>query len=259
MELLRSVADLAESALEAAHRLADLAQIEASKSQFIRVTTHELRSPVTVSQSLIRTVLKGYAGSLTDKQREVFGRISSQLDFLESLVNDLLDLAASKAPALATEMEPVLVNASVGRAVLLLQPRAEEKSVSLTLRPCCDELEVWASEEGLDRIFVNLVGNAVKYTPAGGRVTVTLSQVGDDIQVSIADTGIGIPSDALPHLFEEFYRAPNAKTPQTTGTGLGLAIVKELVTRYAGRIAVESREGQGSTFTLSFPHYQPEG
>jgi signal transduction histidine kinase len=255
-ERLQALADLGGMAVQAARGLADLERIELSKSRFIRVATHELRSPVTVAQSLVRTVLKGYVGPLTEQQREIFERVAGRLDFLESLVNDLLDLAASRAPELAEEEGPVAVNGSVGRAVLLLQPRAEEKGVSLTVHPCREELAVWATEEGLDRIFVNLIGNAVKYTPAGGRVTVSLSREGETARVEVADTGIGVPEESLPHLFEEFYRAPNARQFDI-GTGLGLAIVKELVDRYGGRIEVESRVGEGTTFTVAFPLWRP--
>jgi signal transduction histidine kinase len=259
IEPLQALAGLGTAVVRAARTLADLEQVEASKSEFVRVATHELRSPVTVAQSLVRTVIKGYAGPLTDQQQSIFARVAGRLDFLESLVNDLLDLAASRAPALGEEEGPVVLNASVGRAVLLLQPRADEKGVALTLQPCCDELVAWAAEEGLDRIFVNLVGNAVKYTPSGGSVVVSLDRVGEGIRVKVADTGIGIPPDALPHLFEEFYRAPNARRFATVGTGLGLAIVKDLVDRYGGEIGVESRMGEGTTFTVTFPVYRPGG
>jgi signal transduction histidine kinase len=251
--LLTSLADLGAAAVAATRALSALEALEASKAQFIRVATHELRSPVSVAQSLVRGVLKGYAGALTDKQAEVFGRISRRLDFLESLVTDLLDLAASKALGLAEEEAAVVLNSSVGRAVLLLQPRAEEKGVVLTHVACCEELVVWGTEEGLDRIFVNLVDNAIKYTPSGGSVTVSMRRVGDEIEVRVADTGIGIPEEALPRLFEEFYRAPNAKASSEVGTGLGLVIVRDLVEGYGGRVGVESRAGQGSTFSVTFP------
>jgi signal transduction histidine kinase len=247
------LADLGAAAVAASRALMALEALEASQARFIRVATHELRSPVTVAQSLVRGVLKGYAGDLTDKQSEVFGRISGRLDFLESLVNDLLDLAAGKAPELAEEEGPVLLNASVGRVMLLLQPRAEEKGLDMRLQPCRDRLVIWGTEDGLDRIFVNLVGNAVKYTPSGGTVTVSVRRVGEQAQVEVADSGIGIPEEALSQLFEEFYRAPNAKALDEMGTGLGLAIVKELVDRYGGRTEVESMVGQGTTFTVTFP------
>ncbi len=251
--LLMPLADMGTAAIAATRALVALEALEASKGQFIRVATHELRSPVTVAQSLVRSVLKGYAGALTDKQADVLSRISRRLDFLESLINDLLDLAAGKAPELAEEEGPVLLNASVGRAILPLQPRAEEKGLDVRLQPCRARLIVWGTEDGLDRIFVNLVSNAVKYTPSGGSVTVSMRQVEGQAQVKVTDTGIGIPEEALPHLFEEFYRAPNAKALDAIGTGLGLAIVKDLVERCGGRIEVESAVGQGSTFTMTFP------
>jgi signal transduction histidine kinase len=251
---LSALADLGTAAAEAAQKLAEMEQLEESKSHFIHVATHELRSPIAVSQSLVRTVLKGYAGELSEQQEGIFARVAGRLDFLESLVNDLLDLAASRAPDLGEEAAAVAVNASVGRAVLLLQPRAEEKGVTLTHRACCEELAIWASVEGLDRIFVNLVGNAIKYTPSGGTVTVSLGRANNHIQVRVADTGIGIPEDAIPHLFDEFYRAPNAKE-FAVGTGIGLAIVEDLVNQYQGTIEVESTVGEGTTFTVTFPPY----
>jgi signal transduction histidine kinase len=197
-------------------------------------------------------VVKGYAGSLSEQQQEIFARISGQLDFMEGLVNDLLDLAAGKAPELAEEEGPVIVNASVGRAVLLLDPQAEEKGVELSFVPCCETVATRATDEGLDRIFVNLVGNAIKYTPSGGQVTVSLTRAEEQIEVAVEDTGIGIPEDALPQLFTEFYRAPNARNAEV-GTGLGLTIVKDLVDRYGGRIEVTSALGKGSCFTVTLP------
>jgi signal transduction histidine kinase len=256
VECLRAIADLGAVAIEAVRRASELETIEASKSQFVHVATHELRSPVAVAQSLVRTVLKGYAGPLTDVQQDVFARVSGRLDFLESLVNDLLDLAASRAPTLMEEDGPVALNASVGRTVLLLQPRAEEKGVALRHRAAGEELAVWANESGLDRIFVNLVDNAIKYTPAGGSVSVSMGREGDHVWVAVADSGIGIPADALPHLFDEFYRAPNAKA-FAVGTGLGLAIVKDLVHQFGGEIEVESEAGKGTTFRVTFPGYNP--
>ncbi len=259
VSILRALADVGGAAIGAAQALEAQERIEAAKARFIHVATHELRSPITVAQSLVRNVLKGYAGPLTDPQRDLFARISGRLDFLETLVNDLLDLAASRAPELAEREGPVAVNASVGRAILLLDPRAEEKGLTLTLQRCKEELAVWATEEGLDRIFVNLIGNAIKYTPPGGRVTVVVRRAGDEAQVEVADTGIGIPEEAIPHLFEEFYRAPNARAFNAVGTGLGLTIVKELVDRYRGRIEVKSRVGEGTTFTVSFPLWRKTG
>ena len=250
---LMPLADLAATAVGAIRARETLESREAGQASFIRVATHELRSPVAVAQSLVRGVLKGYAGDMTDKQSEMFGRISRRLDFLENLVNDLLDLAAARASGSAEEGAAVVVNHSLRRVVLLLQPRAEEKGVALDLHQRSEQMVILGTEDGLDRVFVNLVGNGIKYTSRGGRVTVSMDQTGDKARVSVVDTGIGIPEDSLPHVFEEFYRAPNAKTQHVAGTGLGLAIVRDLVERYGGRISVKSTVGDGSAFTVVFP------
>jgi signal transduction histidine kinase len=224
----------------------------------IRVAAHELRSPVVVAQSMVRGVLDGYAGAITEEQADIFGRISHRLDFLESQVNDLLDLAAGQA-ADPEEETTVGLNSLVERVVSQLQPRAEEKGIDLVHWTYREELVVRGTEEGFERVIENLVENAVKYTPAGGNVYVIVQRIrGDEIEVRVIDTGIGIPDEALPHLFEEFYRASNAKASGEVGTGLGLAIVKDLVDRYGGNIEVESAVGKGSTFTVTFPKLRLE-
>jgi signal transduction histidine kinase len=255
---LAALGDLGAAAIAAARAANGQGRLEESKAHFVRMTTHELRSPVTVAQSLVRGVIRGYGGELSDQQADALGRISGRLDHLENLVNDLLALAAGRAPELAEQEGPVMVRGSVGRAVLLLQPRAEDKGVSLCQETCSERLVVWGTEEGLDRIFVNLVSNAVKYTPSGGRVIVTMLTEGQQVKVRVEDTGIGVTPEAMRHLFDEFYRAPNAKQLDEAGTGLGLAIVKDLVERYRGTIDVESEEGKGSTFTVSLPVYRFE-
>jgi signal transduction histidine kinase len=120
----------------------------------------------------------------------------------------------------------------------------------------CKEVRVLATPESLDRVFNNLVSNAVKYTPPDGRVTVSLVCMEEEASVTIADTGIGITSEAMEHLFEEFYRAPNAKEMEREGTGLGLTIVKDTVTRLGGHISVDSKPGGGSRFTVTLPIYE---
>lgn len=251
--LLMPLADLGAIAIATTRALAEMETLEANTTHFVRVMTHELRSPITAVLSLVRGVLKGYAGELTDKQIDVLERIGRRLDSLERLVDDLLDLAAGRAPESVEEKGPILLNALVSRALLLFEPHAEEKGLEMTLQPCHERLVVWGTEESLHRVFVNLVGNAIKYTPPGGTVTISVRQMDGQAQVEVADTGIGIPPEALPHLFEAFYRAPNAKALDEVGSGLGLTIAKDLVERHDGRIEVESVVGQGTTFTVTFP------
>jgi signal transduction histidine kinase len=215
--------------------------------------THELRAPVAGAQSLLRSVMHETSGSLNEIQREVLRRTGDRLDALQLLINDLLDLAAGKVDGLESRLEPVSVAAIVELVVERLASQASEQKVDVTVSGDRRELTVMGTDEGFGRIFVNLVGNAIKYTPAGGHVEVTLTEHDGEAAVSVADTGMGIPPADLPHLFEEFHRGANAKEAGIPGTGLGLAIVKDLVERYGGRLAVHSTLGEGTTFTVALP------
>lgn len=229
-----------------------LKKLDLDKSQFVRAVTHELRSPVTGAQSLLRGVIKGYAGEMTDRQRDIMGRLNRRLDKLEALINDLLDLAAGRSDLKVQECKPLPLMETLERVVSHVEMRADEKDQTLLIQRPAGSPIVSATEEGLDRIFTNLVGNAVKYTLEGGTVSVTVWEQDRQVVVEVKDTGIGIPAESLPKLFSEFYRAPNAKAFET-GTGLGLVIVKELVESFSGRISVESQEGKGTTFTVRLP------
>jgi signal transduction histidine kinase len=241
------------TAIENAVAYGALRRTDEVKSQFVRAVTHELRSPVAGAQSLLRAVTHESAGALTDLQRDVLRRLSDRLDTLQLLINDLLDLAAGKVKGLEAEFTPVSVDAMAAWVVDRLGSQAEDKHLELKLYCAGRGLLVKGTDEGLRRILVNLVGNAIKYTPAGGRVAVTVEPSGADVAVVVADTGMGILPADLPRLFEEFHRGGNAKEAGILGTGLGLAIVKDLVDRSGGRIAVQSTVGQGSTFTVTLP------
>ncbi len=247
---------LRERAGEVIELSQELKQADQQKSKFVLTVTHELRSPVSGIRSLLRTITGGYAGSFTEQQSEIVERALRRADFLQTLIDDLLDLAAGKT-ALDSRQErtAAALDRCIDRVIKLFEAPAREKQIRIEFR-CEDASQsypVLASNEDLDRIFGNLVSNAIKYTPAGGQVQVSLKRSEREALVQVSDTGIGIPQDCLPHLFKEFYRAPNAKAVQKEGTGLGLAIAKDVVARYQGRITVDSRLGQGTAFTVTLP------
>jgi len=182
----------------------------------------------------------------------VIRRALKRVQALQRLVNDLLDLAAGRAELRKSDRRVVPLAATVAEVCDRLQARVRAKDVTLAFESPAEPLEVWADPADIERLAINLVGNAVKYTVAGS-VRVTLAREADRARLVVADTGIGIPSESLPRLFEEFYRAKNAKALEEAGTGLGLAIVKDLVDRYSGRIYVTSQEGRGTTFTVTLP------
>lgn len=258
VSFLTAIAAQGAAAIENALTYQTLRQLDAEKSKFVRMVTHELRSPVNGAQSLLSLILDGYAGELEPRQHEIMVKLRRRLQTLQSLINDLLDLAAGRSALVVSELRPLQLHEAIRRVIAEVEPHAIEKRQTLALQAPeeATSLLVAATPEGLERIFVNLVGNAVKYTPEGGAVVVTLHVDDGQVAVEVADTGIGVPVKFLPRLFTEFFRAPNAKAFES-GTGLGLVIVRELVEKLGGRIAVESQEGQGSTFTVRLPLVTP--
>jgi signal transduction histidine kinase len=250
---LSAIAAQGVVAIENAQAYQLLEDLDKSKSQFVRIVTHELRSPIQVTSSLLNVLSRSYVGDLNEKQVDLVDRAQRRIKFLQDLIDDLLDLAASKADVLATvERGPVPLTDIVKEVQARFESSAQDKGFVLRLE-CPDKtLNVWGDKSELDRMLNNLVSNAVKYTQEG-EVRLLLEQTDGLVRIVVADTGIGIPKEALPHLFEEFFRAKNAKELQQTGTGLGLSIIKDLVERYSGKIEVESVEGEGTTFTLTLP------
>jgi signal transduction histidine kinase len=248
-----AIARQGAAAIENALAFEGLRRTDQLKSQFVRSVTHELRSPVAVSQSLLRVAIRQIGGSLNDLQRDILTRLSDRLDALQLLIDDLLDLASGKVEGLEGELTPISVEAAVLGAIDGLGDQAAEKDVRVKVNSLQRGMTVVGSEEGLDRVFTNVIGNAIKYTPSGGEVNVLMERRSNEASVTITDTGIGIPEVDIPHLFEEFFRASNAREMGIQGTGLGLAIVKDLVERYGGRLSLQSRLGEGTTVTIVLP------
>jgi two-component system phosphate regulon sensor histidine kinase PhoR len=215
------------------------------------MVAHELRAPMGGSQSLLRTLLRGLAGELNEQQQEILARIDTRLSMLTELINDLLSLAATKTVEPERALEQVRLQPVIQQVMDRFCIEAESKQVELTLNAPNKDLVTQATDDGLDKVLSNLIGNAIKYTPSGGSINVTVKEERDHAKIIISDTGIGVPKDDLPKIWDEFYRAQNARRSGIVGTGLGLSIVKHLVTRYGGSIAVHSIEEEGTTFTLT--------
>lgn len=241
-------------AIENADAYHVLQALDREKSRFVTMVTHELRSPLQVTRNLMAVLRGGYTGALNERQADLVERAGTRVAFLETLVDDLLDLAAGRTDVRADKPEMGLVPLAdvVAAACGRFEPACRQKGLTLRVVPPDEGLHVWSDTRSVDRIADNLVGNAVKYTCAGS-VTVAVSRQDDFARLAVTDTGIGIPRDEQPHLFEEFFRARNAKEIAEHGTGLGLAIVRDLVTARGGRIAIESAEGQGTTVTVLLP------
>jgi signal transduction histidine kinase len=226
------------------------------KSHFATMVAHELRSPVSGVQSLVRTMLRGMAGEMTEQQTELLGRINIRLDFLLMLINDLLTLAASKSLENELPLEPVSLDKMLRTVVERHSEQAQEKQISVEMTLSEPAIWVCATEEGLDTVLRNLLSNAIKYTPSQGRVQVLVDQEGDTARIRVSDTGIGIAPEDIPHIGEEFFRTKDVHQKGIVGTGLGMSIVNQFVDRFGGQIHIESQLGQGTTFTIMLPIWQ---
>ncbi len=248
---LAAIATEGVVAIENAQTYQVLKDLDKHKSQFVHNVTHELRSPTRVVASLLNVLSRDYVGDLNEKQADLVDRIQQRIQFLQTLIDDLLDLAVGKADVLITpERAKISLTDILKEVQSRFEAPARDKGLILRLDYPAEAVNLWGDKNELDRIINNLVSNAITYTQKG-EVSLLLEQSNDAVRLVVTDTGIGIPKEAQSHLFEEFYRAKNAKEMISNGTGLGLSIVKDLVVeRYGGKIEVESIEHQGTTFTL---------
>lgn len=248
-----TVAELvARQAQRLREREARIHAMSEAQAAFTRAATHELRAPVASSLALVRTVEQGYLDEMTPPQAVIIQRVAERLDGLRELIDDLLDYAASREATLSRRpLELVDLGAALSDSVERERPLAEEKPVTLRVQPG-EPVCVLATDPGLSMVFSNLINNAIKYTPSGGEVTVrwVVDRPAGWASVTVEDTGMGIPADDLPRIFEEFFRASNARKSRVIGTGIGLAAVRAMVEHYGGTIALDSVEGQGTRVTL---------
>ena len=232
-----------------------LEELDSNRSRFVLTVTHELRSPVAAIDSLLNAI--AFAGELPAKAKDLVGRANQRVHALLHLVNDLLEVAKERHEFGAGEFRPVDLGEVLRTVCTTHQSQAEEKRILLQFQEAETGGSAIGDPEGLDRLFSNLVGNALNYTGPGGQVSVRLSVDREpsppEAVIVVKDTGIGIPAESLRRLFQEFYRAPNAKKMVAHGTGLGLTICKRIVEEHRGRIGVESQENVGTTFTVRMP------
>lgn len=241
---------------QARRREEHIRQLYEARSTFLRVATHELRAPLAAGLSLVRNIEAGYAGSLNPQQNDLMKRVQKRLEGLSLLVDDLLTLAASREASLAqTPLEPVQVRTILEQVIERERPNADKKHIRLHENLAGQAAVVMGGDTGLAIIFGNLLNNAIKYTGENGDVTIEyrVNTSDDTVHVTFSDTGIGIPLEDQPHIFEEFHRARNVLALQVSGTGIGLSAVQTLLHRYNGQIHLQSVENEGTTFEVTLP------
>ena len=264
------------------HDTTELRRLERLRQDFVANVSHELKTPLAVIKACIETLLDGAADD-AEHRASFLGQIGRQAEQLHALILDLLSLARIESGAELFQFEAVAVDPLIERCLERHHARAEAKRQVLEavggqksevrsqrsevrdqkselpisdLRPLTSDLcsvVAWADEDALSQVLENLVDNALKYTPAGGRISVRWWSEDSRVHLEVTDTGIGIPEQDLPRIFERFYRVDKARSRELGGTGLGLSIVKHLVQAMQGNVHATSRLGQGTTFHVQLP------
>ncbi len=236
--------------------LTEMKRLEEIRKEFVANVSHELRTPISTIRAFAETLLEG---ALEDKERcrEFVREISLSSERMEKLVEDILQISALESGKMPPRFETASLMKIASETVASLIPLAQQKQIVLRIEPFGDLPEVHADRELMRRVFINLIENAIKYTPEKGFVRVFAVLDEESVKVTIEDNGIGISPEDLPRIFERFYRADKARSREMGGTGLGLSIVKHGVELHGGSVGVESALGKGSRFFFKIPALGP--
>ncbi len=227
-----------------------LEQVEAMRRQLIGDVSHELRTPLTA----IKGSMEGLIDGVLPASPETFQQIHQEADRLSRLVDDLQELSRVEAGAYSLDVRSTPVEALVQSTLKRLGPQAKSKGIDLHADLATGLPAVQADPDRIAQVLTNLIGNALQYTPEGGRVIISAAAQGGEVRVSVADTGIGIPAEHLPHLFTRFYRVDKSRSRASGGgSGIGLTIARHLVEAHGGQIWAESEQGQGAAFHFTLP------
>jgi signal transduction histidine kinase len=248
----RELKRIEQQATELAQAKAELERLDEVKSQLMLRVAHELRAPVAAVQSYINLIMAGYVPA--NELNPTLSRVQERLQEMLDLIADLLELSQLKqaGKTLAADASPQRMDQILRETCDLFREQAHQKHQSFQVE-ILDRPVIAADADHMKQIWRNLISNAIKYTPEGGRISMTLQADDKQIIGTVADSGIGIAEEDIPHLFQDFFRTEQAKASGEIGTGLGLSIVKQIVESYGGEIRVTSRLGQGTRFTFTLP------
>ena len=243
--------DRARAEADEARRIAQSAND--AKTRFLNMMSHELRTPLGAIGGYAALLEEGIYGALNEEQSRYIARIRHNQAHLLQLVNELLDLGKIESGGFALKLDAVPVQNVVESVHTMIEPQIRARDLQLQVEVTDPELRFHADRERVEQIVLNVLSNAVKFTPPGGSVRIMVSPEADKICVGVRDTGVGIPADKLEAVFEAFYQVEDSRSRTYGGTGLGLAISRQLARAMGGDLTVKSTLGEGSTFSLSLP------
>jgi PAS domain S-box-containing protein len=236
--------------LLAAEDITRFKRLERERKNILSMFAHDMKSAVITSEGFLSRLISGKAGALAKKQQDYLEIIRDELKQLSQFISDFMELARLEAKEYKPVLTPCNIQAEIQKCIEAVQVEAQKKKITIAIELQETMLPmINADVDKIGRVIRNLLDNAIKYTDEGGTVTVKLSDRGNEILVSFVDTGIGIPEDRMPHIFEAFYRISG----DSKGSGLGLSIAKTIIEGHAGRIWVESAPGKGSVFSFTLP------
>jgi len=231
--------------------LEEVNKLSRRKSDFISSVSHELRTPLTSIKGYAAILLAGKLGAVPDEIRERLSKINRHSDELVHMVNDLLDISRIESGKVDMRMENLELTSLVDKVADLLSEQFKTKNITFNSNIPENCQKILADRSQMERVFINLLGNALKFTPENGKIGVAAHIINNTIQVDITDTGFGIPEADRENIFEEFYRVDNTINQEVKGTGLGLTLVRRIIEAHQGRIWVKSKLGEGSTFSFT--------
>ncbi|MCM8784383.1 MAG: HAMP domain-containing histidine kinase [Candidatus Omnitrophica bacterium] len=228
-----------------------LQELSEAKSVFVATVSHELRTPLTAILNSLKLI--GYETASNEKVKEYMEIIKKNIDRQSIMIDNLLDTARLERGTFEIKRTHFELNALISEVVETMRPQAKSKEITIDFSPLYGDSFLWGEEDGLRRVFINLLDNAIKFTPQGGKIEIFMSQEGANLKVVVADTGCGIPKEEQERIFEPFVQALMENKPSRRGIGLGLAIVREVVSRHQGKVWLESEVNRGSKFYILLP------
>ena len=230
-----------------------LKALDEAKDDFVSMASHQLRTPLTAIKGYTSMVLEGDAGKINATQRNLLEQSFASSQRMVFLIADLLNVSRLKTGKFVIETAPTNLAEVVGQEISQLTETAASRKLKLTYKMPKKFPSLMIDETKTRQVIMNFIDNAIYYTPAGGKISVELTETPASVEFRVIDNGIGVPRSEKPHLFTKFYRAANARTARPDGTGLGLFMAKKVIIAQGGAIIFESEEGKGSTFGFIFP------